>query len=212
MRGILINNTIHTGLDLELVMEAKDLGSPSVQKNTVEIPGRNGLLEMSEAITGEPTYSNRPQAYKFIGNGSREVVLNLIDIMMSYHGQYITIVVDDYEDWYYEGRVEVVYNDRGNYVEFELAVDAQPFRYALDPINVSYTAITSQNVTLNNRGVTVIPKIVTDAETTIVFGENTYRLSAGTYEPEDLALRRGDNVYTITTGGTITIEYREAVL
>lgn len=212
MRGILINNKIHTGLDLDLVMEAKDLGSPNVQKNTVEIPGRNGSLDMSEAITGEPSYNNRTQTYKFIGNGSREVVLSLIDIMMSYHGQYISIVVDDYEDWYYEGRVEVAYVDKYNYVEFELAVDAQPFRYAREPINVSYTTITSQEITLNNRGVTVIPKIVTDAETTIIFGEVTYNLSAGTYEPEDLALRRGDNVYTITTEGTITIEYREAVL
>jgi phage-related protein len=212
MRGILINNTIHTGLDLALVMESKTLGSPSVQKNTVEIPGRNGLLEMSEALTGEPTYSNRTQTYKFMGNGSREVVLNLIDVIMSYHGQYITIVVDDYEDWYYEGRVEVVFSDRGNYVEFELTVDAQPFRYALEPISVSYTAITSQEVILNNSGVTVIPKIVTDAETTIVYGEVTYHLSAGTYEPENLALRRGDNVYSITTEGSITIEYREAVL
>ena len=167
---------------------------------------------MSEALTGEPTYSNRPQAYKFIGNGSREVVLNLIDVIMSYHGQYVTIVVDDYEDWYFEGRVEVVFNDMGNYVEFELAVDAQPFRYALEPTSVTYTAITNQKITLNNRGVTVIPKIVTTAETTIVYGEVTYRLSAGTYEPENLALRRGDNVYTITTEGSINIEYREAVL
>jgi hypothetical protein len=212
MRGILINNTIHTGLDLGLVMEAKDLGSPSVQKNTVEIPGRNGLLDMSEALTGEPSYNNRTQTYKFIGDGSRELVLSLIDVVTSYHGQYITIVVDDYEDWYYEGRVEVAYVDNYNYVEFELVVDAQPFRYARELTSVSYTGITNQEITLNNRGVTVIPKIVTDAETTIVYGGVTYHLSAGTYEPEDLALRRGDNVYTITTEGTITIEYREAVL
>lgn len=212
MRGILINNDVHTGQDLELVLESKDLGSPSVQINTVEIPGRNGLLDISQAITGEPTYNNRNQTYKFVGNGSRELVLNLIDVMMRYHGQYITIVVDDYLDYYFEGRVEVTYTDKYNYVEFELKVDAQPFRYALEPTSVSYTAIDSQEVILNNSGVTVIPKIVTDAETTIIYDNVSYQLSAGTYEPEDLALRRGDNAYTITTEGTITIEYREAVL
>ena len=212
MRGILINNTIHTGRDLDLVMESKDLGSPSVQKNTVEIPGRNGLLEMSESLTGEPTYSNRPQLYKFIGNGSRETVLSMIDTIMSYHGHYITIVVDDYLDWYYEGRVEVAYTDHYNYVEFELNVDAQPFRYALQSTKVSYSSVTNKNVTLVNRGVSVIPKIITNGETTIVFGTITYRLSAGTYEPDDLVLRKGNNVLNITTGGNITIEYREAVL
>ena len=212
MRGILINNTIHTGKDLGLVMESKELGSPAVQTNTVEIPGRNGLLDMTETLTGEPTYYNRELSFKFIGDGSRDSVLNLINTIMSYHGQHITIVVDDYNDWFFEGRVEVEYTDHYNYVEFELSVDAQPFRYAINPISINYSNVSNLELILNNRGVTIIPKVVTDSETEIKYNNVTYNLSAGTYEPEDLALKRGNNIYTITTEGNITIEYREAVL
>ena len=210
MRGILINNLIHTGNDLDLVMTAKDLQAPTLQSQKVEIPGRNGALDMSEFLTGEPTYDNRTLSFSFFGNGSRDNVLDLIDTMLAYHGHYITIVVDDMENWYYEGRVEVSYSDKYHYVEFELIVDAQPFRQALEPRVYTFNNVTSKEIMIDNEGVSVLPTIEVTAETKIVSGGKTYTLKAGTYTPEQLLLSTGKNIWIVTTTGKITISYREA--
>lgn len=212
MRGIKINDLFHTGYDLNMVMTRKDLPPPEVQTFIVEIPGRNGLLDMSEALTGEPTYKNRALTFGFIGNGSRDEVLNLIETILRYHNQYLTIVVDDYENWYFEGRAKVSYTDHYHWVEFELVIDAQPFRYALEPRIYSGNNLSNTTVTLDNMGVSVIPTITVSAETTIVFKDTTLKLNAGTYEDEKLKLSPGENTFTITTTGSVVINYREAVI
>lgn len=212
MRGILINNTVHTANDLRLVMTAKDLPAPEVQKYTVAVPGRNGLLDLSEFLTGEPTYNNRTLKFEFLGDGSRETVLALIDAMLTYHGQYITVTVDDFKGWYYTGRADVTYSDKGYYVTFVVTVDAQPFSYSLTPKSYTFKECTDRVVTLFNVGVSVIPTVTVETEATIVYGGTTFRLSAGVYEPEELKLKHGDNAFTITSTGAVTIKYREAVI
>lgn len=212
MRGILINKTVHTGNDLNLIMSAKDIPAPTPQTYTVEVPGRNGSLDLSEFLTGEIAYKNRTLTFKFVGDGSRETVLSLIDTMLTYHGQHITVTTDDYTEWYYEGRATVKYTDHGYYVEFELSIDAQPFRYALTLKSNTYTNVTNRAVTYNISGVSIIPTIIVTAETKIVKDGVTYNFSAGTYEPIELRLSTGSNVLTLTSTGTITIKYREAVI
>lgn len=212
MRGILINDTVHTGKDLNLVMTAKDLPAPKTQTYTVAVPGRNGLLDLSEFLTGEPTYENRTLTFKFIGDGSRETVLNLIDVMCAYHGQYLTITTDDYLEWYFTGRAEVAHVDHGYYVEFTLTVDAQPFRYSLNPKVYEFGVCQKVRITLNNEGVSVIPTITVEGEATIGKDGVTVHISDGVYEDELIKLAKGDNELTIGTTGKVTFTYREAVI
>lgn len=212
MRGILINNLIHTGNDLNLVMTSKSLPAPQVQSQKVEIPGRNGSLDMSEYLTGEPTYDNRTLSFSFFGTGSRDTVLFLIDTMLEYHGRYVTIIVDDINNWFYEGRVEVDYVDKYHYVEFKLTVDAQPFRYAVNIKKYEYSNVNSKDIFLRNEGTKIIPTIVITAETKITYKGMTYTLSAGEYDSETLLIEPGGSTWTVTTTGRITVTYREARL
>lgn len=212
MRGILINNTLHTGTDFNLVMTAKELPPPKMQSFTVSVPGRNGVLDLSEALTGEVIYDNRTLKFSFVGDGSREYVLFLIDKMLSYHGQYITITTDDYPEWFYTGRAEVSYNDKGYYAEITITVDAQPFRFKKTPKTFTYNTPDNQNIVLKNEGKPVIPTIIVTGDTTIVKGEMTYNLSSGTYELDTIKLSEGDNTITLTGSGTVTITYRERAI
>lgn len=45
--------------DFGLILTTKEIGFPEVKTEQVDIPGMNGLLDLSEAITGKPTYRNR---------------------------------------------------------------------------------------------------------------------------------------------------------
>lgn len=212
MRGIVINNSIHTGKDLGLVMTEKNLPSPTAQTYNVSVPGRNGDVDLSEFLTGEVTYNNRPLSFKFIGNGSRESVLKLIDTMLSYHGQKVEIITDDYPDWYYTGRATVDHVDSGYYVTFQLNVDAQPFRYSIEPKVYNFKVEGSCQISLDNNGISVIPTVTVDKNVTIIKDDNTLQLSAGTYETSALRLFKGTTVLTFEGNCNVSITYREAVI
>ena len=62
MRGVLITvgeESFHTGNDLDLVQETKEISNPSVQTYTVQVPGRDGLLNLTKSLTGRVCYNNR---------------------------------------------------------------------------------------------------------------------------------------------------------
>ena len=130
--------------------------------------------------------------------------------MLTYHGHYITVVVEDLQDWYYEGRAEIAYLDKYHYVEFTLTVDAQPFRQAVKEKSFTYSKITNKEITLVNDGVKVLPTVTVTEDTTIKVGDTTFTINAGIYEHEQLPLNSGKNTWIVTTTGTITIIYREA--
>lgn len=211
MRGILINN-IHTGDKLGLVMTEKNISPPTAQTYSVSVPGRDGAVDLSDFLIGEVAYNNRALSFKFVGDGSRESVLSLIDAMISYHGQKVEIITDDHPNWYYTGRAAVDYVDYGHHVTFQFSVDALPFRYALNPKTYNFKVDGSCQVTLNNCGVSVIPKVTVDKETIIINGDNTLRLSQGTYEPSVLKLPKGTTTLILDGNSNVSITYREAVI
>lgn len=213
MRGITINNEIHTGDDLGLVMTEMILTPPTVQTYSVSVPGRNGDIDLSEFLTGEVAYSNRPLTFKFFADGSRETLLALIDKILTYHGRKIEIITDDYPDWYYTGRATVDYTNHGMYVTFQINVNAQPFSYALKPTVYDFAINGRKQITVHNSGISVIPIITVSAETTIQLENGqTLRLSEGTYETSKLKIPRGVTRLVFEGDGNVNLAYREAVI
>lgn len=212
MRGVLINNKIHTGDDLGLIMTEKTIGAPTPQTNYIDVPGRNGSLDLSTYLTGEVAYSNRSLRFKFVGDGSRESVLTLIDEMMLYHGHHLQIITDDYPDWYYEGRATITYTDHGHYVEFEMSVIAQPFCYSRKPKKYELYVTESKQIAITNVGQSIIPTITVDSDMTISSGGVSVTLSKGVYKPLPLRLPHGATIFVVSGTGNIVIEFKEAVI
>ena len=110
MRGITIikdSNRIHTGDDLDLVQEVKEIDPPTIQSYFVEVPGRNGLLNLTKGLTGDVTYKNRSLKFQYLAIGKREDLLDIADLFNRYHGEIIKIIDDDTPDYYYEGEATV---------------------------------------------------------------------------------------------------------
>lgn len=215
MRGITIilgDETIHTGNDLDLVQEKKEIGKPTVQTYTAQVPGRNGLLNLTKGLTGKVTYFNRPLAFQYFGTGSRERLLELDEIVGRYHGETIQIIDDDYPGHFYEGEATVSTAFHGRYMTITLNVNAQPFRLKLAPTVISRDLSGSATITLQNESIEAVPTITVTAETTIIFNGASVRLSAGTYVSELLTLKRGANVFEVTGTGRITIQYQEGAI
>lgn len=215
MRGITIifnDEVIHTGNDLDLVQEKKEIGKPTVQSFTAEVPGRNGLVNLTKGLTGRVMYYNRPLSFQYFGTGKRSHLLELDATMSRFHGQMIRILDDDYPDYYYEGEATVSTTINSNYITINIEIDAHPFRLKVAPTVVSRTLNGTVTLYLKNESAEVIPTITVTAETTIKFNNRTIVLSEGVYTVESFILVGGLNTFEVTGTGTIRIEYQEGAI
>lgn len=217
MRGItiILNDAwIHTGDDMDLVQEKKEIGKPTPQSFTVQVPGRNGLLNLTKGLTGKVTYYNRSLSFQYFGTGDRERLLYLDAYMSRFHGETIRIVDDDYPNHYYEGEasVETTFAPSGNYITIKLTVDAQPFRLKLEPTIYSRSVSGIADIRLYNESIPAIPEITLSSEMTVKFGAVGYTLEAGTYSIESFELQRGVNDFVVSGEGFITFKYQEGAI
>lgn len=215
MRGITIilnDEWIHTGNDLDLVQEKKEIGKPKIQSYTAQVPGRNGLLNLTKGLTGKVSYYNRSLSFQYFGTGNRDRLLELDAYMSRYHGETIRIIDDDYPEHYYEGEASVSTVFKSNYITITVTVDAQPFRLKHNPTVYSHEINGTAKLYISNERIEAIPTITVTAETTITFNGVTMTLSAGTYTVESFELHSGVNILEVSGTGTITIEYQEGAI
>lgn len=216
MRGITIifnGEEIHTGDDLDLVQEKKTIEKPAIQSHTVQVPGRNGLLNLTKGLTGKVTYYNRTLSFQYFGSGDREHLLELEDFMSKYHGQTIRIIDDDRPGHYYEGEASVSTVLNHGYITITLTVDAQPFRLKTEPTILTRTISDATiKVYLENESIEAIPTITVTGNITLVLNGAEVSLGTGTYALESIVLLAGVNVVTVSGSGTVIFEYQEGAI
>lgn len=224
MRGVLINGT-DTANEWNLIMNQKIISPPEPKTSYVSVPGRDGDIDMTQALTGLINYNPRTVDFIFLlMEGTHEERENLIgEIIGKLHGQKVTIVdEDDHPGYYMTGRLTVtaVENNKA-YGQIAIEVICDPWRYALDERAIS-TIITGGNITktirMENNGYrTICPTVTVSGAVTLNYtgfdtGTSvTKNLTAGSYELSDLMLPPGMTTVTASGSGTITFTFREAV-
>ena len=116
-------------------MQQPTFTPPAVKRKIIDIPGGDGEFDLSEAISGYPTYANREGTWNFlIPEGSR-YFLPLYNKMSEYlHGQHMKVwLPDDDPGWYYEGRVWVdsMASDRLHSV-VAISYDVGPYKWKVN--------------------------------------------------------------------------------
>lgn len=137
---------LHSYTDFGLWLVARpDTGSPKPKLNRVEVPGMDGIIDMTEVNAGEVKFSNRTMVFQFAGmvNISEQTAFKT-KIINALHGKRIEkIILDEDSMWYYTGRVTVQFPKSNSWkVYCTITVDAEPyaqniFMYALslDPLD-----------------------------------------------------------------------------
>ena len=197
---------------MNLVLTEKDIGTPVAQTYKVDVPGRDGELDLSEFLTGSIHYSNRPLNFKFVTDGSREKIKNAINEIMMFHGQQAEIILDDYLDSYFKGRISISHKDYGRYAEFEMSVDAEPFRMAREKRIFSYDTSSSKDCLIFNNGLSVIPTVNTNETVTAIRDGQRISISAGSYIDDFFKLEHGVNQFTFEGNATVTFEFTEVFI
>ena len=212
MKGITFSTT-HTYRDLGLILGKKEIGSPAVKENKVDIPGADGSLDMTE-YHGEPKYENVKHKFEFSAAVPPGESLALFSrVKNALHGKKHRIILDDDPAFCYVGRCHVSsYTDEKGIGKLSIECDCEPYKYKLNKTTVTSVIDGLGAITLTNGRKRAVPTITTTAAMTIIFGSSTWTTSAGTFIIPELELVEGANTVEVIGTGNITFTWQEGEL
>lgn len=126
--------------DWHLIPTSRPVFNPPKPKlKTVDVPGGDGLLDVSELLTGYPVYENRTGSIEFmVHNGYEEWQVAYSNIMDYLHGQRLRAVLEDDPDYFYEGRYSV------NIWKSDKAYSLITIDYSVNPYKQSVLSTTDE--------------------------------------------------------------------
>lgn len=95
--------------DFYLIPNSRPLvNPPGIHTNFIDIPGANGVLDLTDLISGAPTYSARSGSWDFIVDNYHEPWDVIFSKLLNYlHGKRKNIILEDDKAYFYEGRFSI---------------------------------------------------------------------------------------------------------
>ena len=210
MKGVKFGN-YHSWNDFSLILSQKIIGTPSPKTETIDIPGGDGVLDLTDFF-GEVKYNNRNLSFEFSTIVPQSEFMNLFTrVQNALHGQKMQIILDDDAEWYYTGRITVSeWKAEKSVGKLTIDCDCEPFKSRLGD-TVIYQAVegTEATVILPNGIKPAVPIIDITGNINLTFGTNFWALTEGRYELPAVRLVNGDNIILLSGTGTATFTYRE---
>lgn len=200
--------------DYGLIVAPYAIPMPEPQTNFVEIPGRDGALDLSEAF-GTVRYADRIIPLTLHARAPFDALISAV--AADVHGRRMNMIFDRDPTYYYDARITLEDVERhAGYCELSLECRAKP--YKLEHFETTITVLPTgiASVTLTNTRMPVVPSITVSAEMTLTYTLNekeyTVNLAAGSHIIPSLVLIESDTTIGITGTGRITFTYRKGAL
>lgn len=196
-----------------IVLEEFDIGVPEMKINKVSVPGRNGDLDMSKALTGYTHFHNRTIVLQLgiIGKEyTREAIRTLF--FQSLYNKQIKVAFSHLEG-YFLGHATINSHERtAAKSTIKVTIDCYPLRYIGEEI-ISRTILTTspKTVSVHNMHMPVPVTIETTAQANVEYKGKRYSVQRGQHKL-GIILEQGNNMFTVSGSGTLTIKFRMEVL
>ena len=209
--------------DWHLIPSSRPLISPPpVNEKFVDVPGRNGQLDLTEWQLGFPTYGSRTGSMEFIvaNDWWEDWTVAYTTISNYLHGKRMRCVLEDDPTHYYEGRFKVnAWKSDKNYSTITIDYTVDPYKHSIYLVDDIYEVSASRVVDLHCGAETICPKFkLTDGTLLLSFEDDsgttiTHELVSGDNTFDDLWLKPlAFTEITFTGTGTVQVEYREGDL
>ena len=150
-REIVINDEFYINAENDCVVLSGKFGNPEFKSYTVDIPGRDGLLDLTDSLDGNVHYNNRSVEFRLFIAGKR--LGERLNQINSYHGRFVKFSSSYDNDYYYKGRLSVdVEEKKSNYAYVNLSFDCEPFKTAKSPISSIHIIRGKQILKINYTG------------------------------------------------------------
>lgn len=221
----------HTYRDYGLFPKSKmSVQPPDVRETYIDIAGRDGELDLSEVLTGYPTYGSRDAKFEFtvIDRSRWDHVYSRL--MNEIHGRKMYVIIDEDSKYYYTGRVKVnSFKSKKNTATIVVDGYLDPYKVSLaatseqwlwDPFNFEtdiardYSDLivdSSSTYTIIGSRMPVNPQFKASASgMTVNIDGNSYNLSTSYSTPTGFPVLR-DKEYQMTFSGSGTVSIRFAI-
>jgi hypothetical protein len=214
------------------------IGEPKQYTRYIEIPGRNGLLDLSEAISGRQIYTSREIKISLAGRRDKTDWDGVISAFRNeINGKVCLLIFDNDLSHYWRGRIEIKdFSSVLNLGKFVIDVpNADPYKYSLtssaepwlwDPFNFETDMVTyigaitvsgSITVTIPHGHMATSPELVVSDMTsqtfTITVNGVAYPLVVGTNRIPSIIIGGDADVdLTFTGDAKVQIVYRSGSL
>ena len=226
MSGVKIGN-MHSQDDWGLILISKQISTPNPQTKLVNVPMRDGSIDLTEILSEDVKYNDRTITMLFEIMDSRvDWSAKVSDIQNYLHGKRLQIIFDDDCAFYYVGRVSVSeWTPNKSTAQIQIEAVVEPFKYdivssAVDwewdifdfeegIINETGELIVDGSRTINLicRRKRMFPTFTVSADMAVNYDGETYTLKAGSQKVYDIFFVEGKNELTFTGNGTVTIDY-----
>lgn len=203
--------------DWGLLLSSFEIGEAPVKTNYINLPGGDGSIDLSEALTGDVSYGDRQIKATFTMIGARSSWQSTMDQVRACHGRKFVIIAPNDPNHYFIGRVSIgALIKENSSASFEMTITCEPWRYKNDVTVYDFTIGVTGTLatTLVNGRKRAIPTITVSNTTQVIFGSTSASLGAGTHLLTSVVLVEGNNSITFNAaqGTTINITYQEGVL
>ncbi len=219
--------------DWFLIPSSRPVFNPPEAKTLfLEIPGADGVIDLSTALTGDVRYGSRTGSLEFIvDNGHKEWFELYSDIADYLHGQKMKAILEDDPSYYYEGRFTV--NEwKSDKLHSLITIDyvVDPYKLELfsgienwlwDSFNFE-TGIIREYKNLSVDGTLnfyiegsrkpIVPTFIVSSSNgkgiTVVYNGTSYPLKDGENRVINIKLGQGTQLLTFKGNGNVSINYR----
>ena len=224
--GVTIDE-FHTYKDWGLILTDYTISPPKPKTTYVSVPGRNGTLDYSEAVSDEIKYEDRNIKMSFhVTKKQSDWRYVVSKIQNEIQGRKVRIIFDDDIAFYYYGRIEVdTFTNSGKIATLNITAVADPFKYNIttseqdwlwDPFDFEQSIINETSgllvqgslaVSLVCRGSVKNPIIISDNNMTVTYKEKKYNINTGSQVMYEIILEEGTNQLLFEGNGTVSINY-----
>ncbi len=225
----------HTIDDWDLTITNRDyIGTPNQETGYIDIPGRNGFIDISETLSGRRIFKDRQINISLGGIRPRanwDLVVS--DLRNKIHGETVHVIFDNDISHFWVGRIYLQrYNRSGKVGTFVLSMPkADPYKYNImessdpwlwDPFSFVDGVIQSLgDIVVSGSATVSIPSgtmevspvflvaNITSGTFTVTYNGTAYTLTAGSNRHPEIIVNGSEEVdLTFTGSATVSIVYR----
>ena len=213
VKDVIFNNEISAYDDWNIVLTKVEIPFPKAKTSTVDIKGADGVLDLSEALTGDIKYSNREikLTFELLDDSEYESLISKIGAYV--HGKKITFQLTNDDLYYYVGRASIneweCVKRKGKIV---ISIDCDPYKYKVNETIINVAVNGENTIILTNERQRVYPSLSVQGNVIMTWNNTTYELSDGVYKLLTFYLVEGDNIINLNGNGSVKFTYRMGAL
>lgn len=225
MKGVTIGDK-HNYRDWGIILSSKVISPPEPQTNKIDVPMRDGSIDLTEALTDDVKFKDRKITLNFTVLDRTTWTAKISEIQNYLHGKRLKIIFDDDLAFYYFGRVSVNKWETNKTIgSLVVECEVEPFKYdmfssAVDwewdifdfeegIINETGELIVNGETTISLicRRKRIFPVFTASTPMTVKFEDEVFELAKGEQKLYGIFLHEGINELTFNGSGTVSIDY-----